>query len=298
MSLVVLALDAADVSHAEQFGCDNMLLDDHTEMQTIAHRLEYPHTAEVWPSIATGLHPSEHGVTGEGEWDNRVLTGLAKTADKFNVSGSIRSTVGDIIKENAGQEWTLQLTDHPTFLNGEHRAVHNWPGVHRNEPLQYIWGLYQKLKDGELSQRSFIREAYTEAAGKFGYLEEALNHDVELAAAHVHLLDVLGHMYPSDEERYEAVYRDVNRMVGALRETLGQDDDLLLLSDHGIQASWLGDEDPGSHSWRAMASSTVGRPPEHVLDVREWVEAEIDTVDVTRREMDLPEEQLRELGYL
>jgi predicted AlkP superfamily pyrophosphatase or phosphodiesterase len=275
------------------------LLDEYAEMETIAYRMDHPHTAEVWPSVATGMHPSEHGITGQGEWDSTALTQLAKLADRLKITGTIRGKVGDAIKQNTDQTWKLQLIEHPTFLDGENRAVHNWPGVHRNEPLEYVWGLYQQLKDGELSATSFRREAYTEAAGKFGYLREALNHDVELAATHVHLLDVLGHMYPSDEDSYEAVYRDVDAMVADLRSALGPEDDLLLLSDHGIQTAWVpNDTDPGTHSWRALASSTVGKPPEHVLNVREWVESEVETLEVTSSEMELPEEQLRELGYL
>jgi len=299
MSLVVLALDAADVYHAEEYGCDNLLLDEYTEMRSVAHRLDHPHTAEAWPSIATGLHPTEHGISGHGKWDNPILTILSRLAHATGVSGEIRGKIGDAIKDNSDQEWSLQIVDKPTFLDGEYRAVHNWPSVYRNEALQYIWGLFQKLKDDELSEATFVRETYTEAASKFGWLHEAITHDVEVAATHVHLLDVLGHMYAEDKERYAEAYRDVDEMVGELRNALGPDDELLILSDHGMEASWVdGDTDYGSHSWRALASTTVGSPPEHALDVKEWVENKIEAVDVERSEMDIPEEQLRELGYL
>lgn len=298
MVLVVLALDAADIRHAEDFGCENILLDEHTEMQSVAHRLDHPHTGEAWPSIATGLHPTEHGITGHGEWDSPILTALSRTAHKLDVSGDIRSRIGDAIKDNTGQGWELKTVDDPAFLDGEYRAVHNWPGVYRNEALHYIWGLFQKVKDGEMSEETFVRESYTEAASKFGWVHEAIEHDVEVAATHIHVIDVLGHLHYDDEERYREVYENVDARVGELREALGEDDELLVLSDHGMEATWLDDDNPGTHSWRAIASTTVDSPPEHALDVREWVEDHVGTVDAAGTEADIPEEHLKELGYI
>lgn len=299
MALIILALDAADVRHATDFGCENILLDDHTKMKSIAHRLDHPHTGEAWPSIATGLHPTEHGITGHGQWDSPIITGLSRLAHFLNVSGKVRDKVGDAIKENTGQEWQLRTVEEPTFLDGEYRAVHNWPGVYRNESLQYIWGLFQKAKDGKLSEGAFVREAYTEAASKLGWVEEAVGHDVELVATHIHLLDVLGHLYPADEERYRAVYQDVDKKVEGIRNSLGEGDELLILSDHGIQTSWIEEDDnPGTHSWRALASTTTDTPPEHALDVHSWVEERIEPVDADRSSVNIPEEQLRELGYI
>ena len=298
MVLVVLALDAADIRHAEDFGCENILLDEHTEMRSVAHRLDHPHTGEAWPSIATGLHPTEHGITGHGEWDNPILTALSRTAHKLDVSGDVRSKIGDAIKENTDQGWELKTVEDPTFLDGEYRAVHNWPGVYRNEALHYIWGLFQKVKDDEMSEETFVREAYTAAASKFGWVHEAIEHDVEVAATHIHVLDVLGHLHYDDEERYREVYENVDERVGELRAALGEDDELLILSDHGMEATWLDDEDPGTHSWRAIASTTVDSPPEHALDVREWVEDHVETVDAVGTEADIPEEHLKELGYI
>jgi hypothetical protein len=298
MTLVVLALDATDVLHAEDFGCENILLDDHIEMQSVAYRLNHPHTGEAWPSIATGLHPRDHGITGHGEWDSPVLTRLSRLAHRFNVSGEIRGKIGDLIDENTDQRWQLRIVEQPTFLDGEYRAVHNWPGVYRNESLQYIWRLFQRAKDDEISEATFIREAYTEAASKFGWLHEGIEHEVELAAVHVHLLDVMGHLTPNDEATYRGVYEDIDRMIGEFRAAMGPEDELLILSDHGMEAGWTGDEQPGRHSWRAIASTTLSDPPEHALNVKEWVEERVVPVTPDRSAAEIPEDQLRELGYI
>lgn len=298
MVLVVLALDAVDIRHAEDFGCENILLDVHTKMKSVAHRLEHPHTGEAWPSIATGLHPTEHGITGHGQWDSPVLTILSRAAHALNVRGDIRGKIGDALKQNTSQSWHLQIVDEPTFLDGEYRAVHNWPGVYRNEALHYIWGLYEEVKEDRMSEQTLIRETYTEAASKFGWVHEAVEHDIELAATHVHLIDVLGHIYSDDREAYGEVYRYVDERVGEVRDALGEDDELLILSDHGMETTWLDDDDPGTHSWRAIASTTMTDPPENALEVKEWVEDRVQEVDPDSTKAEIPEEQLRELGYI
>jgi len=299
MTLVVLALDAVDVRHAKIFGCENLILDCHVEMQSVAHRLDHPHTGEAWPSIASGLHPTEHGISGHGEWDSQILTFLSRVAHTVGVSGGVRDRISTIIKDQTDQEWQLRTIDDPTFLDGDYRAVHNWPGVTRNESLEYIWGLFSSASKAEISEDIFFREGYTEAASKFGWVHEAITHDPELAATHIHVIDVLGHLFADDQDRYRKVYEKVDRWVGDLRADMDPDDDLLILSDHGMEATWIdGDENPGSHSWRAIASTTVDSPPEHALDVKDWVENHIETVDTSETDADLPEEQLKQLGYI
>lgn len=298
MVLVVLALDAVDINHAEDFGCENILLDEHTRMQSVAHRLDHPHTGEAWPSIATGLHPTEHGITGHGEWDSQALTILSRVAHKLNVSGDIRGMIGDAIKQSTGQDWSLQVVDESTFLDGEYRAVHNWPGVYRNEALHCIWRLFEEVKQDRMSEETLIRETYTEAASKFGWVHEAITHDIEIAASHIHVIDVLGHIYSDDRKAYKQVYEDVDERVGAVRAALCEDDELLILSDHGMQTTWLDDDHPGTHSWRAIASTTVGSPPKRALDVKQWVNDHTQEIKPEQTQADIPEDQLRKLGYI
>lgn len=299
MTLIILALDAVDVRHAEDFGCENLQLDSHTEMQSVAHRLDHPHTAEAWPSIATGLHPTEHGISGHGEWDSPILTAFSRLAHTLNVSGDVRDMVGDMIKTKTDQSWQLQKVDEPTFLDGNQRAVHNWPGVYRNESLQYIWNLFGGASSEELSEEVLIREAHTEARSKFGWVHEAMKFDPEIAATHVHIIDVLGHLFSNDKDRYREVYKEVDSWVGEVIEEMDEDDELLILSDHGMEATWISEDDnPGSHSWRAISSSTIDSPPEHALEVKDWVENHVSESKSKETVADLPEEQLRKLGYI
>ena len=61
-SLTVLGLDAADYRLAKRWDCENLLLDNHCGIRTFSYSLDVPATLEVWPTIATGVTPEEHGV--------------------------------------------------------------------------------------------------------------------------------------------------------------------------------------------------------------------------------------------
>jgi predicted AlkP superfamily phosphohydrolase/phosphomutase len=61
-TLTVLGIDAADYRLARQWDCSNILLGNSQEIQTFSYSLDVPATLEVWPTIATGKLPQEHGI--------------------------------------------------------------------------------------------------------------------------------------------------------------------------------------------------------------------------------------------
>jgi hypothetical protein len=299
MTLVVLAIDALDPVHIAEFEADEFRLSTWGECETFAHMYDKPHTSEVWPTVATGRHPSEHGVTAEetSQWDNW----LVDFASQFTgwLSGSHRATLGKIAKRLTGAEWELQEVEAATFLDGPGRVVHNWPGVRRGSELQRAWDVFRKANQNGMPVQEFDRQIRGIAAEQFGWVREMLNHDLNLVATHVHVIDAAGHVYRNDRDRYRDTYRWTADRLEEIRDEMSPDDDLLILSDHGIETSWVAEEaDPGDHSWRAFSSSTLDTRPESVFEVREWVERVVDDETIDGDELDVPEEQLRDLGYI
>jgi len=154
-------------------------------------------------------------------------------------------------------------------------------------------------EDGQ-SIETFERRVYGTAAEQFGWVNEMLNHNLSLVGTHVHTLDVCGHAYATDEKRLGRVYERVGEMVETVRANLGPEDDLLLLSDHGMHVEWLDGDDAGSHSWRPMAATTANDDLfGDVYDACEWIEAHTPEWTLGDAEdVNLPEEQLRNLGYI
>lgn len=298
MTLLVLGLDALDAELVDYFGYDEFHLGTSTDLESIAVMHDTPFTLEAWPSVATGLPPEQHGVTGAGtsEWDNP----LVDLASRFtgHMTENMRSRLGDLAEDLLGASWAFGTTDEPTMFDGKYRVVHNFPGVANSREIQRVWDLMNLANDGDISREEFDREILGIAAAQFGWAREMLNHDLEVAGVHVHAPDAFGHPYCRNEERLEAMYGRVAAFVSELRAELGEGDELLVLSDHGMQVEWLGDETPGSHSWRAFASTTLDTVPDHVYDVKAWVDEHASEVEGVETEIEMPEEQLRDLGYL
>lgn len=296
MVLVVLALDAVDARLVEEFECEHLKLEEHTEMTTIASEARgTPHTLEVWPSIATGVRPDEHGVVGSNtsSWDNPLLDFVSQFTGVF--SEATRAKLGRVAMRLTGTEFSSGTVEDENFLEGEGRVVREWPGITDSPELIQVWEWVKEADSGGLTTSEFERNVMGTCGAQFGWVRELATPEVNLVASHVHTVDAFGHPYATDRDRLRHFYHRLDEYVGELRDAI--DGDLLIVSDHGMKVEWL-DDDPGEHSWHAFASTTTGNPPTHALEVREWVEANVGSESIDEREMDMPTETLRQLGYL
>ena len=239
MTLVVLALDALDAGLVEYFApeTDGLVLESSAEIETYAYSKDEPFTPEVWATVATGLEPPEHGVTGSGtsEWENPLLELGSKVTGRLDED--VRGTLGRLVRRTTGQRERLASTDAETTFDREGAVVRNWPGVTDGRDLQRAWDLMAAASE-DLSRSEFDRRLLGLAAEQFGWAREMLEHDVSLAGVHVHALDSAGHAYAGDEEALGHVYGRVNGFVEELVDALGEDDELLILSDHGMRTTF------------------------------------------------------------
>lgn len=301
MTIVILALDALDAELVEHYDIDSFRLNSHGQIETFAHSQDQPYTPEVWATVATGAGPSEHGVTGGGtsRWDNPLI----EFASRFtgHLDESTRGTLGRLVRDKTGEREQIAETEIDTMFDYEGAVVHNWPGVHDGRDLQAAWDLMNAVAE-EMPRSAFERELLGLAAEQFGWAREMLNHEVRLAGVHVHTLDAAGHAYADDSDSLEAMYRRVAGFVDEISDAMSDEDELLILSDHGMCTSFLESDDgsrSASHSWRAYAASTTDDIPESVFDVVDWIDRHISAPgSVEEEELEMPMDRLRELGYV
>jgi hypothetical protein len=125
----------------------------------------------------------------------------------------------------------------------------------------------------------------------------------ELVFGYTSGLDLVGHVAYDAPDLQERAYAEADEFVGELRADLGADDELLLVSDHGLQE--------GVHTHEAMVAGTSPGMVEaigSVTDVRAAVETELDEHDHSpepraARQRDgvggeQVREQLEDLGYM
>lgn len=298
MTLVVLGLDALDTAQIEHFENDEFKLNSFGRMESVAHQLDWPHTGEVWPTIATGLHPREHGITmsGESQWNNPLIEFASKFTGRL--PNNVRGRLGRIATKTTGADWRIAETNAATIFDAPGRVVHDWPGVYRSVVLERVWKTINHANDESIPEAQFDRDLMGVAAEQFGWVREMLDHNVSLVATHCHLLDASGHAYRFNEDHYRRFYDKAAKYVQEIRDAMRPGDEMLILSDHGMRTAWLDDEPIGVHSWRAVSASTSDNRPESVFEVKEWVEEHIVDIDQDETAVDLPEDHLRELGYI
>lgn len=293
--LVVVALDCADYDLVRRWGCDNMLLDEHAALQSIASNRDVPVTEEVWPAVATGKHPNKLEPI-ELQWANPLLAAVARLASR--VHPGAESALRDWVYPDADGHEFSQLRDSHLFEAGRCKG---WPGLTPARNLAQTRIQYGRVHGGKMS----VADHNDAVAPLFGeellWTLAQLDAGVPVVGVHMHLLDTMGHVYAERPEQLQKWYRIADSALGVLRDRA---DRLVILSDHGIQTTACGDADPGDHSWRAMvaAQGVDGGLPDSVLDVREWL-----TPQIRRRESvrppaeetgDTTREQLAALGYL
>jgi len=301
MTLVVLALDALDAGLVEHFNLNSLRLSTSGELETFSHSMDYPYTPEVWSTIATGLSPNEHGVTksGTSDWNQPLLNLASKFTGGLPLS--VRTRLGEVVMMLTGAEYAVGETTAESFLKGDGRVVHNWPGVHNGDELATVWRLMSREENMTVGE--FNRAVFAIGAEQFAWVEETLRHESSLIATHIHTLDALGHAYASNEVQLRRAYEWVANWVNRIRESMDEDDELVILSDHGMVVSFYSDDGDGDfptaqHSWRAFVSSTLENVPDNVYDVYRWVEANVPEYDPDSEQLNLPEDQLRQLGYI
>jgi hypothetical protein len=92
-------------------------------------------------------------------------------------------------------------------------------------------------------------------------------------------LDLIGHVSYDRPSLLEAAYRELDDFVDELQGDLGPEDELFVVSDHGLQ--------DGLHTDTAVFSGTepdVVKPVGSVLDVRAAIESALRTGDHDHRE--------------
>ncbi|TKX76542.1 hypothetical protein EXE53_31325, partial [Halorubrum sp. SD626R] len=124
----------------------------------------------------------------------------------------------------------------------------------------------------------------------------------ELVFAYTSGLDLVGHVTYDRPALQRAAYDELDEFVGELRDDLTDEDELLLVSDHGLQ--------DGVHTDEAMVAGTEESMIEaidSVVNVRSAVEAELGSTDHSsdQEEKSFSETnsaevkgQLEDLGYL
>lgn len=289
-TIAVLALDAADEVLIERYNCESLKYRHHGHIESFAIEFDYPMTWEVWPAIAVGKHPDDFEDV-EIEWDSIVLQAGQKIT-KF-MPMRWRARLGKSFRDNhaSGFKEPKENTCFDYNLG--------WPGASNASDLRDSWSLMEQAAEGTMTKEELFERNCMMFGKQLGWLKEAAKTGAPVVGVHSHILDVAGHTYHNDDEEMERYYNKVNEMINDYLDGI---DRLVILSDHGMQMKFLGDDEPGTHSWRAYGTTNMSQPlPDDILDMNYWlnhhkIERTIDDESLERDEETV--QNLRDLGYI
>jgi hypothetical protein len=140
--------------------------------------------------------------------------------------------------------------------------------------------LFERDPDADSGHRSEDPIAFYELCMEMAMIRTALvrrafrSRSHELVFGYTSGLDLIGHVAYDLPALQERAYEELNDFVGELRADLGPEDELVLVSDHGLQ--------DGVHTDEAMIASTseeIVADVESVLDLKAAVEGVLDGTD-------------------
>ncbi|WP_415382077.1 alkaline phosphatase family protein [Halosimplex sp. TS25] len=324
MTVVVLGIDALDPDLVDPDAHPNLTLATHRSIETIESVAGEPSTHELWPTIITGLRPEEHGLTLDDDgvaWGNPLLE-LGSTVADFVLPDALQTRIGAWLLTNTGADaFRTPATYYDengieTLFDGREATaigVPNYVVDPDSEDREH--NLRRSL--GDLFERDPDATGGHTSADPYEFYEQCLEMAMvriararrglrggryELVFAYTSGLDLVGHVTYDLPALQRSAYDELDEFVGELRDDLDEGDELLLVSDHGLQ--------DGVHTDEAMVAGTDEAMVEaigSVVDVRAAIEAELrggdhrgDREEGTFSEAGAAEVkgQLEDLGYM
>jgi len=325
MTVVVLGVDALDPTLVDPEPHPNLALSARRAIDTIESANGAPSTHELWPTIITGLPPVDHGLTLESDgvaWGNPLLDWGSRIAD-YALPDALQTRLG---------AWLLTNTDADAFRTpagyyaerglstlfdgrvakpiGIPNYVVDPDGTDREHRLRRGMGdLFERDPDAvgghrSADPRAFYEDCLEMSMVRIARVRRALRaREYELVFGYTSGLDLIGHVAHATPGLQERAYGELDEFVGELAGDLGDADELVLVSDHGLR--------DGVHTDEAMIAGTAERLVAgvgSVLDVRDAIEAELDrrdhrpdpddpTPDGSRPDSPAVRRQLEDLGY-
>jgi hypothetical protein len=324
MTVVVFGIDALDPDLVDDEAHPNLTLDHHTAIDTIVSTTGEPSTHELWPTIITGLHPSEHGLKLDDgvAWQNPLLKYGSSVAD-YALPQTLQSHIGAWLLNNTSEDAFREPATYyrengiETLFDGYRSKAIGVPNYvtdpdeeDREHTLRRNMGeLFERDMEAKGGHTSDDPVEFYELCAEMVMVRTALlrrglrSKEYELVFGYTSGLDLIGHVSYDLPALQDHAYNEFDDFVADVRRDLGPEDELLLVSDHGLQ--------DGVHTQQAMVASTsesLVDAIDSVRDVRSAIEEELDARDHQPEkptyERDGPgdgddvREQLEDLGYM
>lgn len=235
----ILGFDGLEETLVEELALRNLLQKEHGKVKVpIAGGIDDPSTPIVWTSFITGQSPSIHGVDVPYVWDSpfdklrsflRRYPIIYSFVKKLKLGYRIRETVGAEprfpSRKNIRCETIFDVIQPSVALSV---PVYN-EDLWRNYPVGEVFRAIQDIK---------FRREYEKKVRKIFQMEvkelfSALSGEWKVLMIHIHITDLLGHIYWGTE-KLALLYEEMDLLTSRVKLRLRPEDLILIISDHGM----------------------------------------------------------------
>lgn len=234
-----MGFDGMEHTLVEELGLRYLMQREHGSVRVpIAGGIDDPSTPIVWTSFITGQPPHIHGVDLSQVWDS-PLDGLRSFLRRHRILHSIAKwlKLGHRIRNRFGVE-----PQYPNRNNIKCNTIFDIvkPSIAISVPV-YNEDLYHNYPIGEVflaRQDTAFRKEYEERVREISQREvvdffEALDRDWKVLMLHLHITDLLGHVYWGTE-KLALLYEEMDLLTERVKQRLSPKDLVLVISDHGM----------------------------------------------------------------
>ncbi len=223
----------------------------------------------IWTTIATGKVPEKHGILGFVNLKGVPVNAGMRTAPAIweivSGYGGVVGVVGWYVTWPADNVNGFQISDRlHSLLRGPLQILHSLQGEPTNERLSHFgsFAVDPDYKRFDKSDKLYQQNRIVDEPLRWGYLRDEIyasiadrlipEYDPNFAAVYFRGVDFVQHFFwqysdpepfafvtPEDIRAYGDVipsyYRYTDRLLGRLLESVGDDTNVLLVSDHGFQ---------------------------------------------------------------
>ncbi len=251
MRALILAYDGLDHDLVEELRLRNILQREHGRVKVpIVGGIDDPSTPIVWTSFITGEAPEVHGVDMPQMWDNRLnwlrryvrrhksIHGILR---RFKVGYRVRETMD--VKSSFPSRKDIKVDT--LFEVVKPSVALGVPVYNKNlEEIYPIGDVLRARQDPDYLPlfEEKIRSTFAEEVER---LFDALEGEWRLLMIHFHITDLFGHAFWGTE-KLATLYEEMDLLTKRVKEKIGDDDLVLIISDHGM--SKLGHTKKGFYS--------------------------------------------------
>jgi len=227
---------------------------------------DVPYTPVVWHSFITGLPPERHKITSPLTY-GRLLDKLRKATRFIRGKGKIARMLGirprTLTKRDYSQKTIFDAVPNSVAIDVPTYNLENWMLNFSHKRLEdfisYVWKEYYERKRKTL--------------------EALKSPNWKLIMSYIRIADILGHSYfIIKKPKLRECYMELNQLSKQIKDLLPENTVMLIISDHGTQAS--SDGVTGVHSKHAFWSLNIETDwkPQDITDffdkILKWAKSE------------------------